>query len=69
MESSSVVDATSSSGASVEKQQMDDVTDKELEEAADAEAFIQNHAIKMVEYEKQMFLDALHSDALIVCAK
>lgn len=45
------------------------VTDKEMNDALDADNFIQNYAVKMLEYEKQMFLDALHSDALIVCAK
>lgn len=43
--------------------------DQLMADVATAENFIENHAVKMLEYEKQMFLDALHSDALIVCAK
>ncbi|XP_053694518.1 DNA repair endonuclease XPF [Sabethes cyaneus] len=40
-----------------------------LEDLVNAEEFLAAHGIAMLEYERQMFFDLLHSDALVVCAK
>lgn len=54
---------------SVTEMQTNDDEDQELANLVDAEEFIAEKGVGMLEYEKQMFLDVLHSDALVVCAK
>lgn len=53
----------------VTEMETNDDEDKELANLVDAEEFIAENGVRMLEYEKQMFLDVLHSDALVVCAK
>lgn len=43
--------------------------DHALGELVDAEEFLASEGVSMLEYERQMFFDLLHSDALVVCAK
>uniref|UniRef100_A0A8W7PUW3 DNA repair endonuclease XPF n=1 Tax=Anopheles coluzzii TaxID=1518534 RepID=A0A8W7PUW3_ANOCL len=43
--------------------------DKTLTQLVDAEEFLATEGVPLLEYEKQMFLDLLHTDALVVCAK
>lgn len=43
--------------------------DKELASLLDAEEYIQKHGERMNEYEKQMFIDMLYSDGIVVCGK
>lgn len=43
--------------------------DHALGELVDAEEFLAAEGVSMLEYERQMFFDLLHSDALVVCAK
>lgn len=43
--------------------------DQALGELVDAEEFLASHGVSMLEYERQMFFDVLHSDGLTVCAK
>lgn len=43
--------------------------DAYMTELLDAEEFINQKGVRMLEYEKQMFLDMLYSDALCVCAR
>lgn len=40
-----------------------------LGELVDAEEFLASEGVSMLEYERQMFFDLLHSDGLVVCAK
>lgn len=54
---------------SVTEMETNDDEDNELANLVDAEEFIAEKGVRMLEYEKQMFLDVLHSDALVVCAK
>jgi hypothetical protein len=42
---------------------------QEPSEQIDIEEYMEKNAGSLLEYEKQMFLDTLHSDALVVCAK
>jgi hypothetical protein len=46
--------------------QKDDPNPSEL---IDIDEYIEKNAGSLLEYEKQMFLDTLHSDALVVSAK
>lgn len=57
------------SQSSVTEMETNDADDQELANLVDAEEFIAQKGVRMLEYEKQMFLDVLHSDALVVCAK
>uniref|UniRef100_A0A182P284 DNA repair endonuclease XPF n=1 Tax=Anopheles epiroticus TaxID=199890 RepID=A0A182P284_9DIPT len=43
--------------------------DRTLTQLVDAEEFLATEGVPLLEYEKQMFLDLLHTDALVVCAK
>lgn len=43
--------------------------DQALAEAVDAHEFLARDGKGMLEFEKQMFLDVLHSDVLVVCAR
>uniref|UniRef100_A0A182N786 DNA repair endonuclease XPF n=1 Tax=Anopheles dirus TaxID=7168 RepID=A0A182N786_9DIPT len=43
--------------------------EKVLTEQVDAEEFLASEGVPLLEYEKQMFFDLLHTDALVVCAK
>ncbi|XP_053670214.1 DNA repair endonuclease XPF [Anopheles nili] len=43
--------------------------DTALTQLVDAEEFLASEGVALLEYEKQMFFDLLHSDALVVCAK
>ncbi|XP_035780009.1 DNA repair endonuclease XPF-like [Anopheles albimanus] len=43
--------------------------DRILTQQVDAEEFLASEGIALLEYEKQMFFDLLHTDALVVCAK
>lgn len=43
--------------------------DSALGELVDAEEFLASEGVSMLEYERQMFFDLLHSDGLVVCAK
>uniref|UniRef100_A0A182QSS3 DNA repair endonuclease XPF n=1 Tax=Anopheles farauti TaxID=69004 RepID=A0A182QSS3_9DIPT len=43
--------------------------EKALTEQVDAEEFLASEGVPLLEYEKQMFFDLLHTDALVVCAK
>uniref|UniRef100_A0AAG5CVB2 DNA repair endonuclease XPF n=1 Tax=Anopheles atroparvus TaxID=41427 RepID=A0AAG5CVB2_ANOAO len=43
--------------------------DATLTQVVDAEEFLASEGVPLLEYEKQMFLDLLHTDALVVCAK
>lgn len=57
------------SQSSVTEMETNDADGQELANLVDAEEFIAQKGVRMLEYEKQMFLDVLHSDALVVCAK
>lgn len=61
--------ASSASQKSITEMETNEEEDRELAQLVDAEEFISQKGIRMLEYEKQMFLDVLHSDALVVCAK
>uniref|UniRef100_A0A182K9T2 DNA repair endonuclease XPF n=1 Tax=Anopheles christyi TaxID=43041 RepID=A0A182K9T2_9DIPT len=43
--------------------------DRNLTQLVDAEEFLATEGVPLLDYEKQMFLDLLHTDALVVCAK
>ncbi|XP_052888719.1 DNA repair endonuclease XPF [Anopheles moucheti] len=43
--------------------------DEALTEMVNAEEFLASEGVPLLEYEKQMFFDLLHTDALVVCAK
>lgn len=62
-------DGEPKSQTSVTGMDTNDAEDQELANLVDAEEFIAEKGVRMLEYEKQMFLDVLHSDALVVCAK
>lgn len=62
-------DGEPKSQTSVTEMDTNDAEDQELANLVDAEEFIAEKGVRMLEYEKQMFLDVLHSDALVVCAK
>ncbi|XP_055640284.1 DNA repair endonuclease XPF [Toxorhynchites rutilus septentrionalis] len=62
--------ACSAEQAERQIQQCDEIKrEQELSELVDAEEFLASQGIPMLEYERQMFLDLLHSDGLVVCAK
>uniref|UniRef100_A0A182T1M7 DNA repair endonuclease XPF n=1 Tax=Anopheles maculatus TaxID=74869 RepID=A0A182T1M7_9DIPT len=43
--------------------------DEALTQLVNAEEFLASEGVPLLEYEKQMFFDLLHTDALVVCAK
>ncbi|XP_053658492.1 DNA repair endonuclease XPF [Anopheles marshallii] len=43
--------------------------DEALTELVNAEEFLASEGVPLLDYEKQMFFDLLHTDALVVCAK
>ncbi|XP_050068423.1 DNA repair endonuclease XPF [Anopheles maculipalpis] len=43
--------------------------DEALTELVNAEEFLASEGVPLLEYEKQVFFDLLHTDALVVCAK
>jgi len=52
-----------------EKNAEEEKNDNDLTKLLDIEEFLDIYGISMLEYEKQMFLDIMYSDALVVCAK
>ncbi|KAL9692207.1 hypothetical protein quinque_000023, partial [Culex quinquefasciatus] len=62
--------ACSAEQAEVDLQRTQEESDDQaLGELVDAEEFLASHGVSMLEYERQMFFDVLHSDGLTVCAK
>uniref|UniRef100_A0A336MFC1 DNA repair endonuclease XPF n=1 Tax=Culicoides sonorensis TaxID=179676 RepID=A0A336MFC1_CULSO len=61
--------AKASQSSDIVMETNEDPDDRELADLMDAEEFIAQSNVRMLEFEKQMFLDVLHSDALVVCAK
>lgn len=52
------------SAAAKEKQE-----DEDLANIVTAEEYLMRKDVVLLDYEKQMFLDMVHADALMVCAK
>lgn len=46
-----------------------DKDDNDMVNAATAEEFLDKRGVPMLPYQKQMFLDMIYSDGLLVCAK
>ncbi|XP_058821611.1 DNA repair endonuclease XPF [Topomyia yanbarensis] len=61
--------ACSAEQAEAEIEKSDAKDDEALGELVDAEEFLASHGVAMLEYERQMFFDLMHSDGLVVCAK
>ncbi len=61
------------SAADVQDNNDDEESELELErkmcEAVGAEEFLDKSGVYMLPYQKQIFLDLVYSDALVVCAK
>lgn len=53
-----------SSAEAIEKQE-----DEDLANIVTAEEYLMRKDVVLLDYEKQMFLDTVHADALMVCAK
>jgi DNA excision repair protein ERCC-4 len=66
----SVVEAVAATKANDEtKAGAAEKEDHDMGELVDAEEYLERNASSLMEYEKQMFLDTLHADGLVVCAK
>ncbi|XP_049301465.1 DNA repair endonuclease XPF [Anopheles funestus] len=52
-----------------EKAAQETKEDDALTQLVNAEEFLASEGVPLLEYEKQMFFDLLHTDALVVCAK
>ncbi|XP_055603045.1 DNA repair endonuclease XPF [Uranotaenia lowii] len=62
--------ACSAEQAETEQQAQDLAKEEQtLGELVDAEEFLASQGVSMLEYERQMFFDLIHSDGLVVCAK
>lgn len=63
----------STSSSSFNAENIDEENELDLEkrmcEVVGAEEFLDKHGVYMLPYQKQIFLDLVYSDALVVCAK
>lgn len=47
----------------------EDDLEKQMDQAATVEEFLQKSKVLLLDYEKHMFLDMIDTDGLVVCAK
>lgn len=52
-----------------DEEHTEDDLEKKMCEVVGAEEFLDKSGVYMLPYEKQIFLDLVYSDALVVCAK
>lgn len=62
--------ACSAEQAEKQVKHCDEINEEQtLSELVNAEEFLASQGFSMLEFERQMFFDLLHSDGLVVCAK